>query len=160
MTNKARQQTSISITRGQTPPVKPEDDGYVSSDAPEAVSRLRIGHKIAKDNYSFCHEYVQYAGHNKLPKECRHLFTKRKYQKEEGSKFCWSQRLYLSRECALSEDRRRLPIFIVNLDGALGYWDDFNKNHYVLRPRAVEGLIQLSYDFRLIAVSSQKKRMI
>lgn len=39
-------------------------------------------------------------------------------------------------------------------------WDDFKKNHYVLRPKVVEGLIQLSYDFRLVAVSSQRQRRI
>ena len=68
--------------------------------------------------------------------------------------------MYLSRECALSEDRRRYPVLIINLDGVIGMWDDFKKNHYVLRPKVVEGLIQLSYDFRLVAVSSQRQRRI
>ena len=131
----------------------------MSSDAPESVHQLRLGFKIARDNYSFCHEYLQFKGQHKLPKECRYLFTGRSYQKGE-SQFAWSTRLYLSRECALSEDRRRYPILIVNLDGAVGTWDDFNKNHYILRPRVVEGLIQLSYDFRLIAVSSNRQKLI
>jgi hypothetical protein len=30
----------------------------------------------------------------------------------------------MSKECAISEERRMLPILIVNLDGAMGYWDD------------------------------------
>lgn len=66
----------------------------------------------------------------------------------------------MSKECALSEDRRRLPILIVNLDGAVGYWDDIKRNYYVLRPKIVDGLIQLSYDFRIVAVSSQRQKMI
>ena len=48
----------------------------------------------------------------------------------------------------------------MNLDGAVGTGDDFYKNHYILRPRVVEGLIQLSYDFRLIAVSSNRQKLI
>lgn len=48
----------------------------------------------------------------------------------------------------------------MNLDGAIGMWDDFKKNHYVLRPKVVEGLIQLSYDFRLVAVSSHRQKHI
>ena len=43
---------------------------------------------------------------------------------------------------------------IVNVDGVLGYWDDSNKFYFVLRTKIVESLIQLSYDFRLVAVSS------
>jgi len=46
------------------------------------------------------------------------------------------------------------PILIVNLDGAVGFWDDLKSNYYVLRPKILDGLIQLSYDFRLIAVST------
>ena len=152
-----RHQHTLSGSRAATPTIG--DDGYVSSDAPEAVQQLRIGFKIPRDNYSFCHEYIQYKGSNRLPRECRSLFTARRYQKGD-SEFVWSTRLYLSKECALSEDRRRHPILIVNLDGAVGAWDDFNRNHYVLRPKVVEGLIQLSYDFRLIAVSSKRQGMI
>ena len=62
----------------------------------------------------------------------------------------------MSNECAESEDRRMMPILVINLDGAMGYWDDYNKFHYVLRPKIVDSLIQLSYDFRLVAVSSKK----
>lgn len=146
-------QQAFPTPRPQTPPAF--DDGDLSSEAPESVHRLAVGFKVARDNYSYCHEYVQFKGQNKLPRDCRHLFTGRSYQKGE-SQFAWSTRLYLSRECAFSEDRRRYPILIVNLDGAVGAWDDFNKNHYILRPKVVEGLIQLSYDFRLIAVSSNR----
>ena len=49
-----------------------------------------------------------------------------------------------------------LPVLIVNLDGAVGYWDDNRKNFYVLREGIVDSLIQLSHDFRIVAVSSQK----
>jgi hypothetical protein len=33
----------------------------------------------------------------------------------------------------MSEDRRRYPVLIVNIDGCLGTWDDKNKNYFVLR---------------------------
>lgn len=65
-----------------------------------------------------------------------------------------SQRLFMSTEMASEEARRMLPVLIINLDGTMGYWDE-NKNHYyVLRPKIVESLIQLSFDFRIVAVSS------
>lgn len=47
----------------------------------------------------------------------------------------------MSRECAESEDRRMMPVLILNLDGAVGYWDDYRKNHYVLRNKIVDSLI-------------------
>ena len=50
-----------------------------------------------------------------------------------------------------------LPILILNLDGAVGYWEN---THYVLRPRIIESLIQLSFDFRLVAVSTQQQKKI
>lgn len=131
----------------------------MSSDAPDSVQRLKLGYKIPRETYGYCREYVQFKGQNRLPKECRPLFTGRSYQRGE-SQFAWSTRLYLSRECALSEDRRRYPILIVNLDGAMGTWDDYGRSHYILRPKVVEGLIQLSYDFRLIAVSTNRQRHI
>lgn len=75
-----------------------------------------------------------------MPKDCRHLFTKKRYRKGD-SLFSWSTRMFMSKESALSEDRRRMPILIVNLDGAVGFWDDIKRNYYVLRPKIVEGLI-------------------
>jgi hypothetical protein len=53
-----------------------------------------------------------------------------------------------------------LPVLIVNLDGAVGFWDDNRKNFYVLREGIVDSLIQLSHDFRIVAVSSQKQKLI
>lgn len=61
--------------------------------------------------------------------------------------------MFLSHECASSEYRRMMPILILNLDGAVGYWE---KNVYILRKGVIDSLITLSYDFRLIAVSSQR----
>jgi CDP-glycerol glycerophosphotransferase (TagB/SpsB family) len=153
------------------------DDGYISSDAPSAAVELKLGHKIPRDWSSFCQEYVMMKGQytKRMAKESKSLFTKRRYFKnkvkpdanevtivkeEDHDSFTWSQRLYLSRECATSEDRRQLPVLIVNLDGAVGYWDEQRRFYYVLRHKVVEGLIQLSYDFRLIAVSSARKRLI
>ena len=66
----------------------------------------------------------------------------------------------MSTEMASEESRRMLPVLIVNLDGVLGYWDENKCHYYVLRPKAVESLIQLSYDFRIVAISSQRQSMI
>lgn len=87
------------------------------------------------------------------------MFTDKAYRKQENQ-FAWSQRLFLSRECAMSEDRRMQPVLIVNMDGLLGYWDDKNRNYFVVRPKIMESLINLSYDFRIVAVSAQKKKLI
>ena len=53
-----------------------------------------------------------------------------------------------------------MPILIVNMDGVLGYWDDQQRFYFVFRQKIIEGLIQLSYDFRLVAVSSQRTKLI
>ena len=66
----------------------------------------------------------------------------------------------MSKECATSEDRRMLPVLVVNLDGVIGYWDDYKKFYYLLRPKIVESLIQLSYDFRVVAISNQRQKHI
>ena len=66
----------------------------------------------------------------------------------------------MSTEMASEENRRMLPVLIINLDGAMGYWDEFSSHYYVLRPKVVESLIQLSHDFRIVAVSSQKQNLI
>jgi hypothetical protein len=89
----------------------------------------------------------------KVPKKFRHFFTDRYYHRSE-KKFSWSQRLFLSKECASSEDRRMMPVLIVNIDGVLGYWDDMNKNYFVVRKQIIESLITFSYDFRIVAISS------
>lgn len=47
-------------------------------------------------------------------------------------------------------------MLIVNLDGAVGYWDEQAQHRYVLREGILDSLIQLSHDFRIVAVSSQK----
>jgi len=47
----------------------------------------------------------------------------------------------MSKECAQSEDRRMLPVLILNLDGAVGFWDEIKRTHYVLRPKVLDSLI-------------------
>ena len=89
-----------------------------------------------------------------MPGKLQKPFTANKFRKNEGG-LVWSQRLCLSKECATSEDRRMLPVLIVNLNGAVGYWDDYKRSHYVLRPKVIDSLITLSYDFRLVAVSCE-----
>lgn len=53
-----------------------------------------------------------------------------------------------------------LPVLIVNLDGAVGYWGDNQTNFYVLREGVLDSLIQMSHDFRIVAVSSQRQKLI
>lgn len=54
-----------------------------------------------------------------------------------------------------------LPVLIINLDGVLGYWNLSSKiKHFVLRQGIVDSLLRLSYDFRLVAVSSQSQKNI
>lgn len=53
-----------------------------------------------------------------------------------------------------------MPVLIINLDGVIGYWDDYKKFYYIFRPKVIEALIQLSFDFRLVAVSSQRQKHI
>lgn len=102
----------------------------------------------------------------KLPPELKNLFTARRYTRkrinDEGVEIdlTWSQRLFMSKEMVYSEDRRRLPVLMVNLDGVMGYLDDTAKMYYVLRPKIVESLIQLSNDFRIIAFSSMRAKVI
>lgn len=50
-------------------------------------------------------------------------------------------------------------MLIINMDGVLGYWDEA-MTHYVIRNKSVEILIQLSYDFRLVAVSTESQKYI
>ena len=120
--------------------------------------RLDLGYKTARDTVGFCTGYAQHKG-TKIPRAYRHMFTDKAYRKQENQ-FAWSQRLFLSRECAMSEDRRMQPVLIVNMDGLLGYWDDKNRNYFVVRPKIMESLINLSYDFRIVAVSAAKKKLI
>ena len=58
-----------------------------------------------------------------MPRAYRYLFSDKAYRKQDNT-FAWSQRLFLSKECASSEDRRMMPVLIVNIDGILGFWDD------------------------------------
>ena len=94
-----------------------------------------------------------------MPKAYRALFSDKFHRKSENS-FAWSQRLFLSRECVTSEDRRMMPVLIINVDGVLGYWDDQSRHYFVLRHKIIDSLINLSYDFRIVAVSSKKKKLI
>lgn len=113
---------------------------------------IPVGKKIPSTNRSFCQEYLQHKVCPRLPKSVKHLFTQKAFRGD--SEIVWSQRLFISKECATSEDRRMLPVLIINLDGVLGYWDDSKRFYYLLRPKVVDALIQLSYDFRIVAVSS------
>lgn len=133
----------------------------LSSDEDETTKGIELGKpfKLRRKNCSFCQGYVQYKG-CRLPKKYSNLFTINKFRKP-GEKFVISQRLFLSNENANSEDRRMLPALIINMDGALGYWNVSSKiKHFVLRHGIVDALIRLSYDFRLVAVSSQSQRNI
>ena len=94
---------------------------------------------MPRDNKTFCTEYIQHKNCPRLPKSIRHLFTPKAFRSD--SEFAWSQRLFMSKECATSEDRRMLPVLAINLDGVVGYWDDSKRFYYVTRPKVVEAII-------------------
>ena len=54
--------------------------GYQSSDAPDAIMRLSLGHKTAKDTVGFCTGYAQHKG-LKIPRAYRHMFSDKAYRK-------------------------------------------------------------------------------
>lgn len=143
-----------SNTHGEHPD-HPDD----SSEMSDNVRNLRIGTQIRnfKDTFSVCHSYVQFKG-TKLKAKYRGIFTHNKYRGGNND-FVWSQRLCLSKEMAENPERRKMPVLIINMDGVLGYWDE-EMTHYVIRNRSVEILIQLSYDFRLVAISTESQKNI
>lgn len=133
-----------------------------SSDTNAVVKTLKLGRhiKYKRENTSFCTEYIQFRG-QQLPKKYASSFTTNKYRKGLGEdEFVMSQRLAMSKELAQSEDRRMMPVLIVNLDGMLGYWDEMKRSHYVLRSKVVDSMISLSYDFRLVAISTQSQKLM
>ena len=141
-------------------------EDHESSDLPlQTMREMKLGTKIPPTQktgqvmFSFCREYAQHKSCKKVPRQVRHLLTKSKYRKKEGE-MIWSKRLFLAKETVLNEERRMRPILIINIDGAMGFWDDLKSNYYVLRPKALDSLIQLSYDFRIIAISCMKKKRI
>lgn len=129
------------------------DDADDSSDTSVHRKSLGMQFKVRNEHTSFCTAYIQYKGHP-LDKEMNPLFTSARF-KAADSNFLQSQRLFLSKEVAQSEDRRMMPVIILNIDGVLGYWNTVGRfKYFVLRPGVVDSLITLSYDFRLVAVSS------
>lgn len=54
-----------------------------------------------------------------------------------------------------------MPVLIINIDGILGFWNKTCKHkHFVLRPGIIDELIKLSYDFRIVGVSSMSQKFI
>jgi hypothetical protein len=113
-----------------------------------------LGFKQLKNlNSTYCREYVSKNSFNKY----KQLFTKRKYKIK---KFIASERVFLAKEFVEKyEIRRNLPILIINLDGAFGYWDHV-KEQYIIRSRMIESITTLSQDFSIVAVSNQEKGFI
>lgn len=129
-----------------------------SSDANESVKELQIGQdlgfkQLKNLNSTYCKEYVSKNSFNKY----KQLFTKRKYRIK---KFIASERVFLAKEFVEKyEFRRNLPILIINLDGAFGYWDHV-KEQYVIRSKMIDSITTMSQDFSIVAVSNQEKNFI
>lgn len=159
-TSKLRQQKSPSLADAViNDHLSPNFDP--SSEEEESIKQIQLGKpfKLRRRNCSYCQGYIQHKG-CRLPKKYSNLFTANKFRKP-GEKLLISQRLFLSNENGNSEDRRMLPVLIINIDGVLGYWNVSSKiKHFVLRHGVVDSLIRLSYDFRLVAVSSQSQKNI
>ena len=54
--------------------------------------------------------------------------------------------------------RQKLPVLLLNLDGALGYWDE--AKCYIFKERGLGQLIGLSHNFRIVAYSAEPKSLI
>jgi hypothetical protein len=50
-------------------------------------------------------------------------------------------------------------VLLLDLDGALGYWD-LQRELYIMRHRALDWLLSLSHEFNLVAFSRQPKHLI
>lgn len=70
-----------------------------------------------------------------------------------------SQRILVAKETLKNQDRQKLPIIILNLDGIVGYFDEMKT--FYLRQNALNQLIALSANFRILAFCiGQTKRCV
>ena len=58
----------------------------------------------------------------------------------------------------MKDKRRLLPLLIVDLDGAVGYWDE-GKN-YNMHPSVLQYLHALSTNYRIAGVSKMNKKQV
>ena len=142
-------------------------DNYVAGDSSEASDGVKyikmgqeIGNKVKVANSTFCKEYYSNSQFNERYKD---NFSKIKFRAKlnnDRKYFTSSERLYISKDFIEKFDSRKdFPILIVNLDGALGYWD-LQREMYVIRSKVVESIITLSQDFIIVAVSRMRKAKI
>jgi hypothetical protein len=68
-----------------------------------------------------------------------------------------STRLLVAKDTFLPK-RLKLPVLVISLDGALGYFDEYKNYH--LREKSISYLQSLSHSFRLVAISMEPKSVI
>ena len=68
-----------------------------------------------------------------------------------------STRILVAKETFLPK-RQKLPVLLLNLDGALGYWDEAKT--YVFKERGLGQLIALAHNFRIVGYSAEPKGLV
>ena len=68
-----------------------------------------------------------------------------------------STRILVAKETFLPK-RQKLPVLLLNLDGALGYWDEAKA--YVFKERGLGQLIALAHNFRIVGYSAEPKSVL
>ena len=68
-----------------------------------------------------------------------------------------STRLLVGKETFMPK-RAKLPILILNIDGALGFFDE--AKHYNLKEKSISILQSLSHNFKIVAFSSESKVLL
>jgi hypothetical protein len=68
-----------------------------------------------------------------------------------------SMRLLVSKETFMKK-RSKLPILIINIDGALGYFDE--SKVYTFKDRSLQHLHSLSHNFRIVGFSQENKSLV
>lgn len=68
-----------------------------------------------------------------------------------------STRLLVAKE-TFAPKRAKLPVLILNIDGALGFFDE--AKHYNLKEKCLSMLQSLSHNFKIVAFSSESKGLL
>ncbi len=95
---------------------------------------------------------LQYNHKKKVP-----FLTAYKYYNAQGQ--CISQRLMVSQLVFKNKRSPKMPVLIVTLDGGLGFLAE-NERCYYVRQSVVNLLAALSCNFKIIAVSAMRKKMV
>ena len=68
-----------------------------------------------------------------------------------------STRLLVARETFIAK-RAKLPILVINLDGVLGYFDEYKS--YVVKEKCLQMMQGLSHNYKIVGFSCESKGII